>query len=145
MKTTPAASRCRHCRAENDPGAARCWLCDAPDWEANPYEAPLGPLKADPPPTPGPATVVGRALVLFLLAVTTVVLVLVLSQRLFGLALVASGVWCGALGALVSRRRPSGPGDLLWSVFVTLGLLLALLGLVVLAVVIWLLVVCSKM
>lgn len=40
--------RCRHCRAENEPGAASCWLCEAPDWRPKPG----APVKAGPPAPP---------------------------------------------------------------------------------------------
>jgi hypothetical protein len=48
-KSGPSSdSRCRHCRATNDPDAWECWLCSRRDWRGAPVDRPRAPEPAPP-------------------------------------------------------------------------------------------------
>ena len=141
MSTPSDSLRCRHCQADNPAGSTRCWLCDAADWNPAVYSAARHDQGAAPPGAGRRFQVDMNAVMLVLILTSVLIWGGIAGQRL-GLAMVVGAIWWLSLGFTVIRQRGLQPDDVFTSMIGAVVLAVVLLGLIVVAVVIFLFIVC---
>ena len=144
MSTPSDSLRCRHCQADNPAGSSRCWLCDAADWNPAVFGTPRGQIKGTALPGAARGFQVDMNAVMLVLILTSVLIWGGIAGQRLGLAIVVGTIWWLSLGFTVFRHRGLQPDDVFTSMIGAVVLAVVLLGLLVVAVIVFLFVVCVR-